>query len=81
MDKNYHAKSASKIENMNWQQLPENTRLNSLQQISEATGMSRFAVEKDWWVSRTLDIIFQLDIAKHIAGYHLSTRHRQTYCV
>ena len=66
MDKNYHAKSASKIENMNWQQLPENTRLNSLQQISEATGMSRFAVEKDWWVSRTLDIIFQLDIAKHI---------------
>ncbi len=66
MDKNYYAKSASKIENMNWQLLPENTRLNSLQQISEATGMSRFAVEKDWWVSRTLDITFQLDIAKHI---------------
>lgn len=66
MDKNYHAKSTSKLENMNWQKLPEKTKLNTLQQISEATGLSPFAVEKDWWVSRTLDIIFQLDIAKHI---------------
>jgi predicted nucleotidyltransferase component of viral defense system len=28
--------------------------------------MTPFAVEKDWWVSRTLDIIFQMDIAKHL---------------
>lgn len=28
--------------------------------------MTPFAVEKDWWVSRTLDIIFKMDIAKHL---------------
>jgi len=28
--------------------------------------MSAFAVEKDWWVSRTLEIIFQMDIAKYL---------------
>ncbi|WP_367391742.1 nucleotidyl transferase AbiEii/AbiGii toxin family protein [Lewinella sp. LCG006] len=29
-------------------------------------GMTPFAIEKDWWVSRTLEIIFQMDIAKHL---------------
>ena len=29
-------------------------------------GMTTFAVEKDWWVSRTLNIIFQMDIAAHL---------------
>jgi len=29
-------------------------------------GMTPFAVEKDWWVSRTLNIIFQMDIAAHL---------------
>lgn len=34
--------------------------------IATEKGMSPFAVEKDWWVSRTLEIIFQMDIAKHL---------------
>jgi predicted nucleotidyltransferase component of viral defense system len=34
--------------------------------IASQKGMTPFAVEKDWWVSRTLDIIFQMDIAKHL---------------
>jgi len=34
--------------------------------IATEKGMKPFAVEKDWWVSRTLDIIFQMDIAKHL---------------
>lgn len=34
--------------------------------IATAKGMTPFAVEKDWWVSRTLEIIFQMDIAKHL---------------
>lgn len=34
--------------------------------IATEMGMTPFAVEKDWWVSRTLDIIFQMDIAKHL---------------
>lgn len=34
--------------------------------IASEKGMKPFAVEKDWWVSRTLEIIFQMDIAKHL---------------
>jgi predicted nucleotidyltransferase component of viral defense system len=34
--------------------------------IAAEKGMTPFAVEKDWWVSRTLEIIFQMDIAQHL---------------
>jgi len=34
--------------------------------IAGDKGMKPFAVEKDWWVSRTLEIIFQMSIAKHL---------------
>ncbi|MBS1666716.1 MAG: nucleotidyl transferase AbiEii/AbiGii toxin family protein [Bacteroidetes bacterium] len=34
--------------------------------IATEKGMTPFAVEKDWWVSRTLEIIFQMEIAKHL---------------
>lgn len=35
-------------------------------EIATQKGMKPFAVEKDWWVSRTLEIIFQMSIAKHL---------------
>lgn len=35
-------------------------------EIATETGMTPFAVEKDWWVSRTLEIIFQMPIAEHL---------------
>ena len=34
--------------------------------IATELGMTPFAVEKDWWVSRTLNIIFRMDIAAHL---------------
>lgn len=34
--------------------------------IAEQKGMTTFAVEKDWWVSQTLKIIFQMPIAKSL---------------
>lgn len=34
--------------------------------IATEKGMTPFAVEKDWWVSRTLAIIFEMDIARHL---------------
>lgn len=49
-----------------WLDLPDATKQNAYVQIAEQTGMSAFAVEKDWWVSRTLQIIFQMPIAKHL---------------
>jgi len=45
----------------------ENTEKEAIfQAIAGEKGMTPFAVEKDWWVSRTLEIIFQMDIAKHL---------------
>ena len=35
-------------------------------EIASQKGMKPFAVEKDWWVSRTLEIIFQMPIAEHL---------------
>ena len=34
--------------------------------IAAAKGMTPFAVEKDWWVCRTLNIIFEMDVANHL---------------
>jgi predicted nucleotidyltransferase component of viral defense system len=35
-------------------------------EIATQMGMKPFAVEKDWWASRTLEIIFQMPIAQHL---------------
>lgn len=34
-------------------------------QVAFGTGLPVFAVEKDWWVVRTLDVVFQTEIAEH----------------
>jgi len=49
-----------------WLNIPDNTKRNAYIQIAEEKGMSAFAVEKDWWVSRTLEIIFQMNISQHL---------------
>lgn len=49
-----------------WLTIPDETKRNAYQQVAEAKGMSAFAVEKDWWVCRTLEIIFEMDIAQHL---------------
>jgi predicted nucleotidyltransferase component of viral defense system len=36
------------------------------QNISSKTGMPAFAVEKDWWVTQTLAIIFEMEAGKHL---------------
>ena len=35
-------------------------------EIATQKGMKPFAVEKDWWVSRTLVIIFHMPIAEYL---------------
>ncbi len=49
-----------------WLNIPDSTKRNAYIQIAEQMGMSAFAVEKDWWVCRSLEIIFRMDIAKHL---------------
>jgi hypothetical protein len=49
-----------------WLKIPDSRKQNAYIQIAEQTGMSAFAVEKDWWVSRTLEIIFKMPIREHL---------------
>jgi len=49
-----------------WIAVPTASKVNAYQQISEITGMSAFAVEKDWWVVQALTVIFEMDHASHL---------------
>ena len=48
-----------------WLVLPDETKRNIFNEISQKTGLPTFAVEKDWWVVKTLDVIFGSDISEH----------------
>lgn len=49
-----------------WLNIPDSTKKNAYEQIAENTGMSAFAVEKDWWVVQTLRIIFEMGVGSHL---------------
>jgi predicted nucleotidyltransferase component of viral defense system len=49
-----------------WISVPTETKVNAYQQISETTGMSAFAVEKDWWVVQALSVIFEMNDSKYL---------------
>ncbi len=36
------------------------------QDLKSTTGLPVYAIEKDWWVTQTLAIIFEMDMAKHL---------------
>ena len=46
--------------------LSKKDKLNIFNQVSEKTGLPSSAVEKDWWVTLSLNIIFSLSYSKHI---------------
>ncbi|HIB8182303.1 TPA: nucleotidyl transferase AbiEii/AbiGii toxin family protein [Elizabethkingia anophelis] len=46
--------------------LPEKTRINAFNHVAEKKGITPFAVEKDWWVTQSLSIIFEMDEAKYL---------------
>lgn len=49
-----------------WLAVPDRTKRNAYLQIAEKTGMSAFAVEKDWWVVQTLAVIYEMEVAEHL---------------
>jgi hypothetical protein len=51
---------------INFHTIDKEEKIAIFNAIAAEKGMTPFAVEKDWWVSRTLNIIFQMDIAKHL---------------
>lgn len=48
-----------------WFKLSDETKKNIFEEISNKTGLPPAAVEKDWWVVRTLDLIFQMAVGNH----------------
>jgi predicted nucleotidyltransferase component of viral defense system len=48
-----------------WLKLPAETRLNIFTETAGRMGLPAPAVEKDWWVMRTLELVFQTEIAPH----------------
>ncbi len=54
------------MERIRFDRLPEKERKYIFQEISNITGMTVFAVEKDWWVVQMLSLIFEMDFAQHL---------------
>ncbi|MFM2442305.1 MAG: hypothetical protein RL449_947 [Bacteroidota bacterium] len=51
---------------INFYTLKKEDKIAIFNTIAAEKGMTPFAVEKDWWVSHALFIIFQMDIAQHL---------------
>jgi len=47
-------------------ELDKEEKLLIFEQIRTQTGLPIQAIEKDWWVTQTLGLIFTLDCASHI---------------
>lgn len=48
-----------------WLKLPDSTKQSIFSEVSNKTGLPAIAVEKDWWVVKTLEVIFTTKIADH----------------
>lgn len=48
-----------------WHKLPEVTRKNIFAETAKDLGLPDAAVEKDWWVVRALELVFDTSIAPH----------------
>lgn len=53
---------------INFYKVDKEEKIAVFNAIAAEKGMTPFAVEKDWWVSRTLEIIFQMPIAQHLVS-------------
>lgn len=49
-----------------WLHVAAQTKINAYEQIAEQTGMSAFAVEKDWWVVQALSCVFELEDSNYL---------------
>lgn len=49
-----------------WQKLNNEDRLAIFQETGKLKALPASVIEKDWWVSLTLRIIFSMDLATHL---------------
>ncbi|MCC6691398.1 MAG: nucleotidyl transferase AbiEii/AbiGii toxin family protein [Bacteroidia bacterium] len=48
-----------------WKGIKESDKQDIFKEAADKIGLPPAAIEKDWWVVRTLEIIFSMDIAQH----------------
>jgi hypothetical protein len=51
---------------MNWTELPDDTKRETLKEAKEKTGFEPYIIEKDWWVVQTLRLVSQMDVADQL---------------
>ncbi|MDA3886613.1 MAG: nucleotidyl transferase AbiEii/AbiGii toxin family protein [Candidatus Delongbacteria bacterium] len=49
-----------------WFNLSDNNKRDIFNQVSISNGLPAFAIEKDWWVTNVLRIIFSLPVSEHL---------------
>ena len=49
-----------------WYNTKTEDKIKIYNEIAVDTGLPDFAIEKDWWVVKTLEIIFQMEIGSHL---------------
>jgi len=54
------------MEENDFYKLSKKDKLKILEQVAEKQNLPLFAAEKDWWVTQTLALIFEMDMAKHL---------------
>lgn len=54
------------MDNNNLYHIPNGEKAEIFQQASVITRLPAHAIEKDWWVTQTLGMIFELPIARHV---------------
>ena len=71
MDQNNHTTGFKRKKLMNkktiqeWLKLTEQTKRNIFAETAKSIGLTDAAVEKDWWVVRTLEMVFDTSIAPY----------------
>ena len=49
-----------------WFNLSDNNKRDIFNQVSISNGLPAFAIEKDWWVTNVLRIVFSLPVSEHL---------------
>ncbi|MFR9504409.1 MAG: nucleotidyl transferase AbiEii/AbiGii toxin family protein [Rikenellaceae bacterium] len=52
---------------MNWIDIPQEAKLDSLEKVNGITGLDKISIEKDWWVTMVLCAIFSSKYAPHLS--------------
>ena len=54
------------MDKIDFYKLSEEDKIAFYKNVGNQTGIPDFAVEKDWWVVQTLNIIFEMEVSKHL---------------